>query len=82
MISFSILPAFTWVLTLGVAAYGSFVSDILDALEDAIDCPSCHGVLAVLEPLAYLGDSVFSNTLIAVCNAAKVRSSDHIQKSA
>lgn len=70
----AILYGFTWVLMLSAAVYGSFVNDILNALEKAVDCPTCHGILTVLEPLAFLGDSVFSSTLIAVCKAAKVTS--------
>jgi mannose/fructose/N-acetylgalactosamine-specific phosphotransferase system component IID len=74
----SILPALTWaLLTLGVAVDGSIVSDIFNAIEKAVDCPACHGVLAVLNPLALIGDSAFSKTLIAVCKAAKVRNCCH-----
>lgn len=73
--SFSvILYSFTWVLMLSAAVYASFVDDILNTLEKAVDCPTCHGIFTVLEPLALLGDSVFSSTLIAVCKAAKVSS--------
>ena len=71
MASLSILSALAWVLTLSVVVYG-FVDDILNALEKAVDCPTCHEILVVLVPLAFLGDSAFSNTLITICKVAEV----------
>ena len=77
-LSRALLPFFTFLL-FGSAAYASVVSDILKALENAVDCGACHAVLALLDPIAHLGDSAFSSTLTAVCKAAKVSDrSDHI----
>src|SRR5260221_2136242 len=80
MASLSILSALAWVLTVSVVIDG-FVDDIHKALEKAVDCPTCHGILAVLVPLAFLGDSAFSNTLITICKAAKVTHPKHISSS-
>jgi hypothetical protein len=59
-------------LTLGLFARASFVTTILDAIEHAVDCGSCHALVTVLQGLAILGDSVFSDVLVGVCKAVKV----------
>lgn len=55
-----------------VAAYASLASDILDAIEKAVDCASCHALLGVLKPVTLLGDGAVSSALVAVCKATKV----------
>ena len=67
----ALLPFFT-LLLFGSAAYASVVSDILKAVENAVDCGACHALLVLLDPIAHLGDSAFSSTLTAVCKVAKV----------
>jgi sphingomyelin phosphodiesterase len=60
-------------LTLGLFARASLITTILDAIENAVDCGSCHALLTVLQGVAILGDSVFSDVLVGVCEAVKVR---------
>lgn len=69
MLSERFLP----LLALSFVARASIVSDILDALEKAVDCASCHALVGVLQAPALLGDTVFSDALIGVCEAVKVR---------
>lgn len=64
---------FALLLTLGTFARGSVVSNVLDALEQAVTCGSCHALLDVLKPVALLGDTIFSNALIAICQTLNVR---------
>ncbi|KAF9530188.1 sphingomyelin phosphodiesterase [Crepidotus variabilis] len=70
------LPVVTWLLTLSVAVIASFVDDILQAIENAVDCGSCHTLLAALEPVVFLGDDVFVDVLVGVCKATKVEDAD------
>ncbi|KAG5651755.1 hypothetical protein H0H81_007567 [Sphagnurus paluster] len=58
------------------AAYGSIITDLLDAIERAVDCGTCHAALVPLQGISYLGDSAFSNTVIALCKAVKLQDAD------
>ncbi|RDB27900.1 putative sphingomyelin phosphodiesterase asm-3 [Hypsizygus marmoreus] len=56
--------------------YGSLIDDILDAIEKAVDCGSCHALLLPLGGLALLGDSAFSGTVTAICKVLKIQDDD------
>ncbi|GLB42398.1 putative converts sphingomyelin to ceramide [Lyophyllum shimeji] len=58
------------------AARGSLVDDIVNAIENAVDCAGCHALLVPLQGLALLGDAAFDATFIAVCQALKVQDPD------
>ena len=65
-------------MVFGVLIYATCVGvnltgDIVKAVENAIDCVSCHALLVPIQFLAYFGDDLFSRTLIALCQIAKVR---------
>ncbi|KAF8195992.1 Metallo-dependent phosphatase-like protein [Pholiota molesta] len=66
-------------LTLGLFARASLITTILDAIENAVDCGSCHALVTVLQGLAILGDSVFSDVLVGVCQAVKAEDDDVCQ---
>ncbi|KAF5357090.1 hypothetical protein D9756_006561 [Leucocoprinus leucothites] len=51
------------------SVHASLVDDIVNAITHAVDCTSCHALLVPLKGLAVLGDSAFSSTFTAVCNA-------------
>lgn len=59
-------------LLFSTCAIGSLVDDIVYGIEGAVDCGGCHALLFPLQGLAYLGDSVFSDTIIAVCKVLRV----------
>ena len=65
---------FAFLLAVANFAHASVVSSILDGLEQAVTCASCHALLGILKPVALLGDSIFSNALIAICQTLNVRS--------
>ncbi|KAF8879658.1 sphingomyelin phosphodiesterase [Gymnopilus junonius] len=66
-------------LTLTLPAYASIVSEIIDAIEQAVDCDSCHALLGVLTGAALLGDTVFDDSLIAVCKTTGAADDDVCQ---
>ncbi len=68
------LRFFAFLLAVTNFARASVVSSILDGLEQAVTCVSCHALLGVLKPVALLGDTIFSNALIAICQTLNVRS--------
>lgn len=72
-----LLARFAVLLNLCILAYASVASDILDAIENAVDCASCHALLTVLKPVTLLGDGVVSSALVSVCKATGVRSAFH-----
>lgn len=55
----------------------SLLDDILEAFEQAVDCVSCHSLLVSLQALADLGDTLFSDTLITICQTVKVNGGHH-----
>ena len=59
-------------LTCSLSVYASLVSEIVDAIEQAVDCDSCHALLGVLTGVAILGDTVFDDTMVAVCQVTGV----------
>lgn len=63
---------FLSLLTLSLVARASIVSDIVDAIEKAVDCASCHALVGVLQAPALLGDTIFSDALVEVCKTVKV----------
>ncbi|KAF8637872.1 hypothetical protein AX17_002498 [Amanita inopinata Kibby_2008] len=73
----------TWVVTFAVlfgagaaCVSASLVDDIIHALENAVDCASCHALLAPLQLVALLGDAAFSKTIIAICKTFKLIDDD------
>lgn len=58
--------------TLPLFVYASIVSEIIDAIEQAVDCDSCHALLGVLQGVALLGDTIFDDALITVCQTTGV----------
>lgn len=70
------LLRFWAVLVLALVSFtaASLIDDIIQALEDAVDCASCHLLMVPLTLLADLGDTVFVDTIVAVCQTLQVRS--------
>lgn len=66
-------------LLFSTCAIGSLVDDIVYGIEGAVDCGGCHALLFPLQGLAYLGDSVFSDTIIAVCKVLRLEDPDVCQ---
>ncbi|KJA25536.1 hypothetical protein HYPSUDRAFT_405070 [Hypholoma sublateritium FD-334 SS-4] len=67
---------FALLLALTNFARASVVSNVLDALEQAVTCASCHALLGVLKPVTLLGDTIFSNALIAICQTLNAEDDD------
>lgn len=67
-----ILARFTLIFSLLLASKASIVGDIISAIEQAVDCVSCHALLEVLKGVAILGDSIFSGALVDVCKVSGV----------
>lgn len=59
-------PAALVLLFIGLAG-GTIVDDVLDALQKAVDCASCHALLHPLQALAHLGNDPFVDLLSQVC---------------
>ncbi|KAF7986343.1 hypothetical protein HWV62_35336 [Athelia sp. TMB] len=57
----------------------SLVSEIIQALEGAIDCTGCHLLMVPLQLLAKLGDTIFVDTIVAVCQTLKLEDDDVCQ---
>ncbi|KAJ4490159.1 sphingomyelin phosphodiesterase [Lentinula aciculospora] len=51
-------------------------SQILSIFESIVDCASCLAALIPLQALAHLGNDPFSDTFIAVCDAAQLEDPD------
>ena len=70
-------------LSVSTFVVGSLVDDLVYGLDGAVDCSGCHALLWPLQGLAYLGDGVFSDTMIAICEVLHVSpvvaASKHIQ---
>lgn len=53
---------------------GDLISDIISALENAVDCASCQAVLLPpVQLLADLGDDAFVTTFTGICETLQVR---------
>ncbi|TFK38175.1 Metallo-dependent phosphatase-like protein [Crucibulum laeve] len=67
-----------WLVTLlfSLCVSASLVDDIISAIENAVDCASCHTLLVALQGLALLGDSIFDTTIITVCKTLKIVDDD------
>lgn len=50
----------------------TLADDLVKSFEGAVDCSGCHALLLPLQFLAQLGDSVFTNTIIAICATLRV----------
>lgn len=68
-----------WTLLVAAAAFSVFscnassVDDVLSALQNAVDCASCHAVvLPVLKGLAAIGNDAFVTVLTQICEITKV----------
>ena len=62
----------TFLLCLCAFVHGSLVDDIVNAIENAASCATCHALLVPLEGVALLGDSAFTDTFVEVCEALGV----------
>ena len=69
MVSLRFCTFFLLVLASGAT---SILDKILAAFEGAVDCGSCHALLVPLQALAFLGDSAFVDTFVALCRTLKV----------
>ncbi|KAJ3556752.1 hypothetical protein NP233_g11907 [Leucocoprinus birnbaumii] len=69
---------FSLLLTLHVpnGVHASLVDDIANAISQAVDCGSCHALLVPMKGLAELGNSVFSDTMAAVCKSIGTEDDD------
>ncbi|KAF9500774.1 hypothetical protein BDN71DRAFT_1440275 [Pleurotus eryngii] len=59
-------PAVLVLLFIGLVG-GTIVDDVLDALQKAVDCASCHALLHPLQALAHLGNDGFVDLLNQFC---------------
>ena len=59
-------------LSFSTSVLAGLVDDLVYGLDGAVDCSGCHALLWPLQGLAYLGDGVFSDTIIAVCEVLGV----------
>ncbi|KAF8954742.1 hypothetical protein BDZ97DRAFT_1927771 [Flammula alnicola] len=71
-----ILARFAVLLTFSLFVRASIVTEILDAIEQAVDCASCHTLVGVLKGVALLGNTIFSDALITVCETVKAEDND------
>jgi len=67
-----LLTRLVFLASLCFVAYASIVDDIITAIEQAVDCASCHTLVVLLKGVSILGDNTFSSSLIAVCKALGV----------
>ncbi|KAF9449018.1 sphingomyelin phosphodiesterase [Macrolepiota fuliginosa MF-IS2] len=72
----------SWLFALALSLYhcggtqASLADDIVEAINNAKDCNSCHELLVPLTGLAFAGDSAFSSTIIQVCKIMKLEDDD------
>lgn len=59
-------------LVLSSLTEASLVDEIIKAIEDAVDCTTCHALLIPLQVLAHLGDTAFVDTVTTICQTLKV----------
>ncbi|KAL0959864.1 hypothetical protein HGRIS_011537 [Hohenbuehelia grisea] len=59
------LPAF--LLPLALATGSTLIDDVLAALNNAVDCTSCHALLVPLKALAHVGDTAFVDLFTETC---------------
>lgn len=83
-----VLPALSTALTVNDAltrsavAYAhqqtkrDLVGDILDDIEDLAECSACSALLVVLQALAHLGNDVFTDTIVEVCELLEIEDDD------
>ncbi|KAK7468297.1 hypothetical protein VKT23_002811 [Stygiomarasmius scandens] len=57
----------------------SLLDDILQALENLVDCASCHAALVPLQTLAFQGDDAFNTVFIEICDALQLEDPDVCQ---
>ncbi|KAG6905090.1 hypothetical protein DXG01_005164 [Tephrocybe rancida] len=55
---------------------GSLVSDIVDAIANAVSSTACHALLVPLQSVEVIGNSAFSDTFIAVCKVLHAQDDD------
>ncbi|EKM49446.1 uncharacterized protein PHACADRAFT_201704 [Phanerochaete carnosa HHB-10118-sp] len=70
---FKRLPGISPLLTLPRSASGDLLSEIESALKNAADCTSCQALLVLPQTLAHLGDDVFADTFVSICDGCTVR---------
>ncbi|KAF5338260.1 hypothetical protein D9758_012855 [Tetrapyrgos nigripes] len=62
-----------------LGAQSSLLDDLLQALENLVDCPSCHAALVPLQTLAFLGDDEFNAIFIDICEGLQLEDPDVCQ---
>ncbi|KAF8591353.1 sphingomyelin phosphodiesterase [Ramaria rubella] len=67
-----------WLSLFGLLSFSKadLLDDILTALENAVDCASCHSLLVPVQTLAHQGDSNFSETFTTICQTLKLADDD------
>ncbi|KZV61937.1 sphingomyelin phosphodiesterase [Peniophora sp. CONT] len=58
------------------AARADLLHEILDALEQAVDCAGCNALLVPVQKLAHLGDDAFADTFASICKITGVDDDD------
>ncbi|KAE9407910.1 sphingomyelin phosphodiesterase [Gymnopus androsaceus JB14] len=75
------LSKLLWSLTAVASIFSGRVSaqsssEILELLEGIVDCATCQAALIPLQTLAHLGNDVFSDTFIGVCDLSGLEDAD------
>ncbi|KAF8591354.1 sphingomyelin phosphodiesterase [Ramaria rubella] len=72
------LSPFAWLVPLGLTLFAKadILDDILTALENAVDCPSCMALLEPMQTLAHMGDEAFADTFTTICETLKLEDDD------
>ncbi|KAF5389664.1 hypothetical protein D9757_004095 [Collybiopsis confluens] len=70
-----------WISTVALGLFTPRVfaqnsSQVLDALESMVDCATCLLALVPLQALAHLGNDIFSDALIEVCDLTQAEDAD------
>ncbi|KAI0477086.1 calcineurin-like phosphoesterase [Xylariaceae sp. FL0804] len=60
----------------GLAAREDFLDEILDDLEDLVECSACEALLVVLQALAHTGNQNFVDVITDVCELAGIEDDD------
>ncbi|KZP28597.1 sphingomyelin phosphodiesterase [Athelia psychrophila] len=63
-------------LVLSSLTEASLIDEIIKAIEDAVDCTTCHALLIPLQVLAHLGDTAFVDTVTTICQTLKAEDDD------
>jgi sphingomyelin phosphodiesterase len=73
-----LLPLSLAALALITAARADLLSDIVTALENAVDCAGCSAALVPIQTLAHLGNEDFVSVFTSICELVGVRISSFV----